>query len=60
MNDREVTYMGRRPDRAAPTASPAKPISVMGVSTTRFSPNLSSRPFVTCAIRQTLFLDVQR
>src|ERR1700761_5935811 len=32
-------YIGRRPASAAPVARPAKPISVIGVSTTRFSPN---------------------
>ncbi len=38
---------GRSPVMAAPTPSPAKPSSVMGVSTTRFSPNRSSSPFDT-------------
>ena len=42
-----LTYIGRRPAKAAPIARPAKPISVMGVSITRFSPNLSRRPLVT-------------
>ncbi len=37
---------GRRPHMAAPIPTPAKPVSVMGVSTTRFSPNWSSRPSV--------------
>jgi hypothetical protein len=38
---------GRSPTMAAPTPSPAKPSSVMGVSTTRFSPNRSMSPFDT-------------
>jgi hypothetical protein len=45
-------YTGRKPARAAPTARPAKPISVIGVSTTRFSPNLSNKPFVTYETKQ--------
>ena len=44
---RQASYTGFRPPNAEPTARPAKPISVIGVSTTRFSPNLSSRPLVT-------------
>jgi hypothetical protein len=39
--------IGRRPDIAAPTAMPVKPCSVMGMSTTRFGPNSSSRPWET-------------
>ena len=38
---------GRKPAKPAPTAKPAKPASVIGVSMTRFSPNLSSNPLVT-------------
>src|SRR5687767_5493224 len=38
---------GRSPAIAAPTPSPAKPSSVIGVSTTRISPNSSSMPFDT-------------
>ena len=38
---------GRRPLMAAPTPRPAKPSSVMGVSTTRASPKRSSRPLDT-------------
>jgi len=38
---------GRTPVIAAPTPRPAKPSSVMGVSTTRISPYLSSSPFDT-------------
>jgi len=43
---------GREPARvmpvvAAPTPTPAKPSSVMGVSTTRIGPNSSSRPRLT-------------
>lgn len=41
------SQMGLRPLMAAPTAKPAKPISVIGVSITRFGPNLSSKPLVT-------------
>lgn len=39
--------MGCRPARAAPTAIPQKPASVMGVSITRLGPKRSSRPLVT-------------
>ena len=35
---------GRSPTIAAPTPTPAKPSSVIGVSTTRIGPNSSSRP----------------
>ena len=38
---------GRRPVIAAPTAMPVKPDSVMGLSITRLSPKISSRPLVT-------------
>jgi hypothetical protein len=38
---------GREPVMAAPTAAPMIAGSAMGVSTTRFSPNISSRPLVT-------------
>jgi hypothetical protein len=38
---------GRSPTIAAPTPRPAKPSSVIGVSTTRSSPNRSSSPFDT-------------
>ena len=38
---------GWRPASAAPTVRPQKPDSVMGLSMTLFSPNRSSRPFVT-------------
>ena len=41
------SQMGLSPAKAAPTAMPAKPISVMGVSMTRFSPNLSRSPLET-------------
>ena len=41
------SQIGLKPLRAAPTAKPAKPISVMGVSITLFSPNLSNNPFET-------------
>lgn len=41
------SQIGASPARAAPTARPAKPDSVMGESMTRFSPNRSRRPFVT-------------
>lgn len=33
------SQIGLRPWKAAPTAMPAKPASVIGVSTTRFGPN---------------------
>ena len=36
--------MGFSPAKAAPTPTPAKPCSVMGVSTTRWAPNSSSKP----------------
>ena len=38
---------GRRPTIAAPTPTPAKPSSVIGVSTTLMAPNSSSSPSVT-------------
>lgn len=38
---------GCKPARAAPTANPQKPASVMGVSITRLGPNRSSSPRVT-------------
>jgi hypothetical protein len=38
---------GFRPIIAAPTATAVKPSSEIGVSMTRFSPNLSSSPSVT-------------
>lgn len=40
------SQMGLKPLSAAPTAKPVKPASVMGVSITLRSPNLSKRPFV--------------
>ena len=39
--------IGRRPANPAPTPSPAKPYSVIGVSITRLAPNSSSRPWLT-------------
>ena len=39
--------MGRSPAIAAPTPRPANPCSVIGVSTTRLSPNSASKPCVT-------------
>ncbi len=41
------SMIGRRPHMAAPTPTPAKPSSVMGVSTTRISPNSWSSPLDT-------------
>ncbi len=38
--------IGLSPAMAAPTPRPAKPCSVMGVSTTRLSPNSASSPCV--------------
>src|SRR4051794_33833072 len=38
---------GRNPTRAAPAARPVKPVSAIGVSTTRRGPNLSRKPLVT-------------
>jgi hypothetical protein len=38
---------GRSPTIAAPTPIPAKPSSVIGVSTTRISPNSWRSPFET-------------
>jgi len=42
-----ISTMGRRPAIAAPTPSPTIVFSEIGVSRTRFSPNFSSRPWVT-------------
>ena len=42
------SQMGLRPAMAAPTAMPAKPDSVMGVSITRDSPYFSHNPRETC------------
>ncbi len=39
--------IGRRPVMAAPTPSPAKDSSEMGVSTTRMGPKRSSMPWLT-------------
>ncbi len=39
--------MGRSPTMAAPMPTPEKPYSLMGVSTTRRSPNSSSSPSET-------------
>src|SRR6516162_10259456 len=39
--------IGRSPAKAAPTPSPAKPCSVIGVSITRRGPNSWSRPWLT-------------
>jgi hypothetical protein len=39
--------IGLIPAMAAPTPSPAKPCSVIGVSMIRFGPNSSSRPWLT-------------
>ncbi len=36
--------MGRSPTIAAPIETPVKPLSVIGVSITRFSPKRSSMP----------------
>lgn len=41
------SQIGFKPLKAEPTAIPAKPISVMGVSMTRLGPNLSNKPLVT-------------
>jgi hypothetical protein len=42
-----VLTTGCNPASAAPIVSPQNPDSVMGLSMTRLSPNLSNRPFVT-------------
>ena len=42
-----ISTIGRSPDMAAPTPSPVKPSSVMGVSSTRMGPNSSSMPLLT-------------
>lgn len=42
------SQIGRRPAIAAPTAIPAKPISVIGVSMTRLSPYFFHNPLDTC------------
>src|SRR5258708_28783833 len=39
-----MSTTGRRPVMAAPTATPVNPASEIGVSTTRFAPNSSTRP----------------
>ena len=39
--------IGLRPAIAAPTPTPAKPCSVIGVSITRLAPNSCSKPCVT-------------
>jgi len=41
------SMIGRSPTIAAPTPTPAKPSSVIGVSTTRISPNSCSSPLDT-------------
>jgi hypothetical protein len=41
------SMIGRSPTIAAPTPTPAKPSSVIGVSTTRISPNSCRSPFDT-------------
>ena len=41
------SQIGLRPFIAAPTAKPAKPISVIGVSMTRLSPYFFHKPRVT-------------
>ena len=42
-----ISTTGRRPVIAAPIPMPVKLFSEIGVSRTRFSPNLSSSPLVT-------------
>lgn len=42
------SQIGRRPAIAAPTAIPANPISVIGVSITRLSPYFFHKPRETC------------
>ena len=39
--------IGRKPASAAPTPIPQNPASLMGVSRTLFSPNSSSKPWLT-------------
>ena len=39
-----ISTTGRRPSMAAPTPTPEKPDSQIGVSTMRFSPNSLRRP----------------
>lgn len=46
------SQIGRKPAIAAPTAIPAKPISVIGVSTTRWSPYFFQRPRDTWGDKQ--------
>ena len=41
------SQIGFNPAKAAPTAIPANPISVIGVSMTLLAPNLSSNPLET-------------
>ncbi len=42
-----ISMTGRSPTIAAPTPRPAKPSSLIGASTTRALPNLSSSPWLT-------------
>src|SRR5580704_1262520 len=42
-----MSITGRRPVIAAPTATPVKPASEIGVSSTRLAPNSSTRPVRT-------------
>ena len=42
-----ISTIGRSPAIAAPTPMPTIEFSEIGVSRTRFSPNCSSRPWVT-------------
>eukprot|EP00733_Pompholyxophrys_punicea_P002142 Pompholyxophrys_punicea_v1_NODE_1473_length_698_cov_1.125972.p1 type:complete len:103 gc:universal NODE_1473_length_698_cov_1.125972:114-422(+) len=50
--------MGFKPASAAPTAKPAKPISVIGVSMIRFSLYLSSKPLLTIKNSKLEFLTI--
>ncbi|MND07627.1 hypothetical protein D3C83_297270 [compost metagenome] len=42
-----ISHTGRIPMCAAPAAAPTIAASLIGVSSTRFSPNFASRPSVT-------------
>ncbi len=41
-----ISATGRRPMRDAPMAAPTMAVSLIGVSTTRVSPNFSRNPWV--------------
>lgn len=52
------SQIGRSPAMAAPTAIPAKPISVIGVSMTRLSPYFFHKPLETCSNNSNIHLQL--